>query len=423
MGKKSADIESDVTGVGFGPSNLALAVALREELGGDLSATFFERQPYFGWHRGMLIEGMTMQVSFLKDLVSMRNPQSPYTFVSYLHAMDRLADFINGKYLYPLRTEFHDYLEWVARDFQDLVSYGTEVLAILPVYTDNVIEHLDVVIRDQAGERVCRTRTLVLGLGLTPWLPPGVSRSSRVWHSGELLGRLAEMPREWRRFAVVGSGQSAAEAVSHIHERFSDARVDAVYGRVGYSVADDSPFANGVFDPDSVDWLHSASPELRERMLEYHKNTNYSVVDLDLLQALYQRVYEERIVHRQRLHMRRTSRINRVRERHDSVLLDVEFLPDGRVEELEVDAVVYATGYRPADPLNLLGEIASESKRDSAGRLVLDRDHRIVTSDAVRCAVYVHGAAAEHSHGLSAGLLSTTAVRAGELAESIKRNS
>jgi len=87
----------DVVGVGFGPSNLALAIALAEGAGdaGGVSARFVERQPRFGWHRGMLLEDATMQISYLKDLVTLRDPRSRFSFLSYLHAHDRLPDFIN----------------------------------------------------------------------------------------------------------------------------------------------------------------------------------------------------------------------------------------------------------------------------------------------------------------------------------------
>src|ERR1044072_8824021 len=103
----------DVIGVGFGPSNIAQAVASAEH-DRPVRGLFLERQPEFGWHRGMLIEDATMQVSFLKDLVTMRNPTSEFSFLSYLHSADRLVDFINQKSLFPLRVEFHDYLEWAA---------------------------------------------------------------------------------------------------------------------------------------------------------------------------------------------------------------------------------------------------------------------------------------------------------------------
>ncbi|WP_219420240.1 SidA/IucD/PvdA family monooxygenase, partial [Pseudonocardia nigra] len=46
----------DVVRVGFGPSNLGLAIALAEQPGGGaVEARFVERQERFGWHRGMLL--------------------------------------------------------------------------------------------------------------------------------------------------------------------------------------------------------------------------------------------------------------------------------------------------------------------------------------------------------------------------------
>ncbi len=137
----------DLVGIGFGPSNLALAVAVQEHndgvpAGEALRAVFLERQSAFGWHRGMLFEDATMQVSFLKDLVTLRNPASDFSFVSYLHQRGRLADFVNHKTLFPLRVEFHDYLSWAAERMSHLVAYDAEVTDVLPVH-------------DEAGEVVC----------------------------------------------------------------------------------------------------------------------------------------------------------------------------------------------------------------------------------------------------------------------------
>ena len=99
----------DVLGIGFGPSHLALAIAIEEHNaslppGRRLNALFLERQPRFGWHRGMLIDDATMQVSFLKDLVTLRNPTSDFSFLCFLREQDRLIDFLNQKTLFPLRA-------------------------------------------------------------------------------------------------------------------------------------------------------------------------------------------------------------------------------------------------------------------------------------------------------------------------------
>lgn len=100
-----APLIHDLIGIGFGPSNVALAIALSEHnarVGRQeaVTAHFFERQPAFGWHRGMLIDDATMQVSFLKDLVTLRDPSSEYTFLRYLQSRGRLIDFVNGKNLF-----------------------------------------------------------------------------------------------------------------------------------------------------------------------------------------------------------------------------------------------------------------------------------------------------------------------------------
>jgi L-ornithine N5-oxygenase len=66
---------------------------------------------------------------------------------------------------------------------------------------------------------------------------------------------------------------------------------------------------------------------------------------------------------------------------------------------------------RPADPP---GELTEHCARLPGGTPAIDRDYRVVTSAHVQCGIYVQGAT-EHTHGLSSTLLSTTAVRAGEI--------
>ena len=60
----------DVLGVGFGPANLALAIALAESPDRIGTVRFLERREAFAWHQGMLLPGTSMQISFIKDLVT-----------------------------------------------------------------------------------------------------------------------------------------------------------------------------------------------------------------------------------------------------------------------------------------------------------------------------------------------------------------
>ncbi|NUU24076.1 MAG: lysine N(6)-hydroxylase/L-ornithine N(5)-oxygenase family protein [Streptomycetaceae bacterium] len=386
-----------------------------------VDALFLEKQRQFGWHRGMLVDGATMQVSFLKDLVTLRNPTSDFSFVSYLHAAGRLVEFVNHKAFFPLRAEFHGYLEWAAARVAEAVRYGAEVTAVTPVVTDGQIVAFDVVARSGAGtEHTRRARNVVFAPGLTPHLPDGVATSERIWHNSELVPRVAAAdPAEVRTAVVVGSGQSAAESADYLHRRFPDAEVHAVFSRYGYAPADDSPFANRIFDPDAVDDYFDAPEDVKDMLTAYHRNTNYSVVDGDLIADLYRTVYEERVLGRERLRIRHASRITGLDDGPRRVRLDVEYLPTGKTETLDADVVVYATGYRPADALALLGDTADACLRDTAGRPRLGRDYRVATAPHVAAGVYLQGGT-EHTHGLSSTLLSNIAVRAGEILDSVR---
>ncbi|MEW2419090.1 lysine N(6)-hydroxylase/L-ornithine N(5)-oxygenase family protein [Streptomyces nigra] len=414
----------DVIGIGFGPSNVAMAIALSEHNAGPgaqpLRAHFFEQQPRFGWHRGMLIDDATMQVSFLKDLVTLRNPASDYSFLCYLKSRGRLIDFINHKSLFPLRIEFHDYFEWAAARVDDLVSYGHEVVGVMPVLRDGVVEHLDVTVRSAQGLAVHRARNLVLGTGLRPLMPDGVERSDRLWHTSELLGRVAawEGPPPGR-VVVVGAGQSAAENVAYLHRRFPDAEICAVFSRYGYSPADDSGFANRIFDPEAVDAFYTAPESVKRRLMDYHGNTNYSVVDIDLIDDLYRQMYREKVLGTERLRFLNVSRLTDVKETEDErVSATVTSLVTGEETRLDADVVVFATGYGPADPVGLLGEVADRCLRDDEGRVRVERDYRVATDDSLRCGIYLQGGT-EHTHGITSSLLSNTAVRVGEILDSL----
>ncbi|CAM5541161.1 L-lysine N6-monooxygenase MbtG OS=Streptomyces tendae OX=1932 GN=GUR47_05980 PE=3 SV=1 [Streptomyces tendae] len=96
----------------------------------------------------------------------------------------------------------------------------------------------------------------------------------------------------------------------------------------------------------------------------------------------------------------------------------VTSLVTGEESLLDADVVVFATGYGPADPLGLLGEVADRCLRDDEGRVRVERDYRVATDPALRCGIYLQGGT-EHSHGITSSLLSNTAVRVGEILESL----
>lgn len=129
----------DVIGIGFGPANLALAIALEEE-GYDVDARFLESRPGPSWQSAMMLDGSDIQNHPVRDLVSLRNPRSRYSFINYLFENGRLLDHLNLPMEFPLRKEYAQYVTWAAGHFGGLVDYGVHVTEVA-------------LGRDAAGER------------------------------------------------------------------------------------------------------------------------------------------------------------------------------------------------------------------------------------------------------------------------------
>ncbi|MEV0321990.1 lysine N(6)-hydroxylase/L-ornithine N(5)-oxygenase family protein [Streptomyces sp. NPDC050658] len=424
MGTSAQEIY-DVVGIGFGPSNLSLAIALEEHgvnfSGHPVTAAFFERQPAFGWHRNMLLPSTTMQVSFLKDLATFRNPVSRFSFVSYLHDAGRLTQFVNTQTFFPTRQEFHQYLEWAQARLANPVSYGSEVVGITlpPQAASGPSPYVQVEVRGGSGTRLVNARNVAISTGLVPRMPEGVQRDERVWHSSEFLAKFrAVNPDDLKRVAVVGAGQSAAEITRFLYDSLPHAQVSAIVPSYGYSVADDTPFANQVFDPDAVDDYYFGTGDTREAFWQYHKNTNYSVVDDEVIRDLHGRSYDEDVRGTKRLHFLNLTRVSEITRVGNETRVSLESRLGSGSRELDVDALVFATGYDSMDPSGLLGDLDRYCLRDEAGRHQVTRDYRLVTTPELSTGIYLQGGT-EHTHGLTSSLLSNIAVRSGEIAESM----
>lgn len=413
----------DLLGIGFGPSNLSLAIAIEEynrEHSRDqgLATRFLDAKQSFSWHNGMLLPETTMQISFLKDLVSLRTPTSPYTFVNYLHDRGRLPDFINLQTFFPSRQEFHDYLLWAADRISVPVSYGVEATKI-----DWQAGRFVVTTAGRAGTtgsaempttETITARNVVIGAGLQPSLPEGIIPSPRAFHNHELIATLAKLPsRPNRSFLVVGSGQSAAEVTAHLHETYGDAEVHASFRRFGYTPSDDTPYANRIFDPEAVEEYYTAPSELKQRLMNYHRLTNYSAVDGGLIKEIYRREYDERVRGTRRLTVHRVTEIADLQEHDDSVSITLRDLAGRHSTRLTVDAVVFATGYAPFDIRKLLGPTIDQVAAFERELPVVERDYSF-RLPGVKGRIYLNGGV-EHTHGLSSSLLSNVPIRAADI--------
>lgn len=252
----STDVH-DLLCVGFGPASLAIAIAMHDKLAsrakcGSASPSprvlFLEKQARFAWHAGMLLRGAKMQISFLKDLATLRDPRSKFTFLNYVHENGRLIDFINLDTFLPARVEYEDYLRWCAAHFEDVVRYSQQVLSVAPEAADGAgVRIFRVACQNTVTGAVStyRAKNVVLAVGGQPRIPKELSLGHpRIVHSSQyaqLLPGILTDPSRAYRVAVVGAGQSAAEIFSNVQSLYPNSRTDLIMRSEFLRPSDDSP--------------------------------------------------------------------------------------------------------------------------------------------------------------------------------------
>jgi lysine N6-hydroxylase/L-ornithine N5-oxygenase len=408
----------DLIGIGFGPSNIALAITQdeKQQQGSRTDFFFIERQPGFAWHANMMLDNAHMQISFLKDLATLRNPSSHFTFINYLHQKRRLQDFINLKTFFPSRHEFNDYLAWAAGHFDDRCAYDEEVFEILPEQHAGQVSHLRVRTRSPQGAvRERAARNLVVSVGGTPHIPDcfrPLGNDKRIFHSNSYLSTIAQREGA-RKIAVVGAGQSASEIFMDLHHRLPDSRVDLIMRGRSIKPSDDSPFVNEIFNTDFTDFVFSRSAPERSALIEEFWHTNYAAPDLVLIEQIFNVLYQQKVTGHLRHRFLRRHEVAAAHAAPDGIRLTLRDLNTATEYAVAYDAVVLATGYTHDRHKVLLGALAPY-----LGDFAVNREYRIQSTPDFQPAIFLQGAC-ESSHGLSDTLLSVTAVRTDEIGQAL----
>lgn len=419
----------DVIGIGFGPANLSLGVALEEaeERGDGLRRLFLEAQAEQCWHPGMLIESSLIQITVLKDLVLPVNPRSRFTFLSYLQEKGRLFQFLNLRDLFPSRVEFNDYLCWVAAQLSDRVRYHRRVSSVRPVERAGEVDLLEVVAVDggTGAEERYLARNVVVATGGRPWVPPQLGiraeeGSDRVFHSHQFMTRMDRAFPDRQaphRFVVVGAGQSGAELFYTLYNRYPNADVTATLRGFGYKPADESDFVNEVFLPEMVDFFYDLPKERQPELIDSFRDVNYAVVDHPLIKKIYRALYDDRVRGIERARVVPYQHLVSVEEREGAVHARFRDLVRGRESTLECDGLLLCTGYRWDKEHPLLEELAPWIESDAGGYRVL-REYRLAGRPGLRAGVYLQGYC-ESTHGISETVLSLLPVRAQDILRSL----
>ena len=239
----------DLVCIGFGPASLAIAIALHDRQV-EARVLYIERQRKFVWHAGMLLPNARMQISFLKDLATLRDPRSKFTFINYLKSKNRLVAFTNLSTFLPLREEYNDYMSWCASYFEPAVRYGQETISVSPVeISKGPVQSWQVLSRnvDSNATSTVTAKNVVVAIGGKPRIPPEFSTGSlggRVVHSSlysSAVPRILTDTRKAHHVAVIGGGQSAAEIFNDLQTRYANSHVTLYTGASALKPSDDSP--------------------------------------------------------------------------------------------------------------------------------------------------------------------------------------
>jgi L-lysine 6-monooxygenase (NADPH-requiring) len=183
-----------VLAIGAGQANLSLA-ALTDPLP-NVEVTVLEGRPQIRWHPGLQIHNSELQVSFLKDLVTLVDPRSRFSFLSFLKAENRIYRALIANRDYTSRLEFERYIQWVAQNLPD-VPTNTEVLAMSLGDAGIWLE--------TSNGRLWGT-DIVVGVGRSPRIPDIRGAENIGIDSSSYLSQETDPNYAGRRVAVIGGG-------------------------------------------------------------------------------------------------------------------------------------------------------------------------------------------------------------------------
>ncbi|MFE7764900.1 SidA/IucD/PvdA family monooxygenase [Streptomyces sp. NPDC057438] len=405
--------EVEVLAIGAGPSNLALAVAIEESGATGLASDtlILEQHHDVVWQRNLLLPFARSQVSFVKDLVTLRNPQSRFSFLSFLHAKGRLDEFVNLGTFNPFRREISEYLQWVANSLDHVgVRYNSRAQSVAPRKADDgTVVGWRVTLTD--GDTV-DARDLVVGTGRDANIPAEFAGlpHDRLIHSTQYSTRIAQYPIDRPvRVVVIGAAQSAAEMFVAVHQDLPLSQPTLVHRSIGLMNYQTSKFVNELFFPSFIDEFHGSSPDARKQILDEVHLTNYAGLAAPFLDEMYMKLYEQKLTGSQRSAVRSMTEVIAAREEDGEVVLELRDRRTGRVEILRCDLVLLGTGYdqrMPAMVRSLAGQVGVD-------HVEVNRRYRVDLGEA-RAGLYLQGFN-ERTHGISDSLLSVLAQRSHEI--------
>jgi lysine N6-hydroxylase len=395
----------NLIGIGIGPFNLGMA-ALLDPIK-EIRALFLEEKRAFDWYSGLLLEGTTLQVPFLADLVTLADPTSRYSYLNYLHCSGRLYKFYFLERFQVPRTEYNDYCRWAAAQLKSC-CFGRRVESVDLIQTTagprfQVAAHN----LTSGAYEVYHARDLVLGVGTRPYVPealrPVLGRN--VFHSSEFLRHQAQCRRA-RAIAVVGSGQSAAEVFHALLKEQSEYgyRLHWLSRSRGFFPMEYSKLGLEHFSPDYTRYFYHLPPAQRDAV-RGRQDLLYKGISARTIADIYDLLYERTVGGTEPpVSLQALSEVRAIMPVVGAAggryRLDCCHLEQERDFAHYADCVVLATGHQHEVPV-FLEPLSPRIAWDAHKRYEVGFDYRITLTDKVPNRLFVQNGEL-HTHGVGA---------------------
>ncbi|MFC4076569.1 lysine N(6)-hydroxylase/L-ornithine N(5)-oxygenase family protein [Salinithrix halophila] len=404
----------DLLGIGLGPFNLGLAALLKKAP--EVDAIFFEQKEQFTWHEGMLIEGTTLQVPFLADLVSMVDVTSPYSFLNYLQQRNRLYQFYFLEQFHIPRAEYNHYCQWVAEQL-DPCCFGAEVIDV-QAYDDYY--KVKVFIRKEKKANWFYARNLVLGVGTQPVVPAFLKDKlgDTVFHSSEYLSKKAQCLQAGS-ITVIGSGQSAAEVFYDLLQAQNQHHytLDWFTRSKGFFPMEYSKLGLEHFSPDYLAYFYPL-PQAKKDETVNAQDLLYKGISAGTISDIYELLYERTVGgQKPSVHLQAMTEIRGIEKLGDAYELNCRQWHSEQNFDHQTEVVIVGTGYKPVIP-NFLSSIHHLIEWDEKGRYQVEQDYRLKLRPSLNHSIFVQNGEL-HTHGVGAPDLGLGAYRNAKIIHAI----
>ncbi len=360
----------DLIGIGVGPFNLSLAALLQPTK--KVKLKFFDDKANFNWHPELMLDDAPMQTSYLKDLVTPVQPTSPYSYLNYLVQKGQFYHFLNTGRTAITRYEFCDYLKWCSEELGDTLEFNSRILDVQ--FENNSFK----IIKE---EKTYYAKNICVASGPNPFVPECAKKhyGKNVFHAKSK--NIKNLNVDNKRVLVVGGGQTGLEIFRNLlFEKWGKSTsTTLITGRENLLPLDEGPFTNEIFTPQFVSRFYELPQKSKDeftKSLLLASDGNTPSYLAEFYNELYLDTFYKKKFSPYRISpMSWLEEISSVGSSYCGIIKN---RLNGKLEELNVDIIILATGFTSGLP-KYLNSLKDQIVFDNMERLVISLDYKLKT--------------------------------------------